>query len=93
MSTPSKTTVVSLPSHIVAEIEAVRIDTSLESFVQEAIQAHVTMLRQQQADDQLAKDYDELALMYPDLMAELADEVWLPLENEALLQTDTDAGR
>ncbi len=58
-----------------------RIDTSLEGFVQEAIQAHVTMLRQQQADDQLAKDYDELALMYPDLMAELADEVWLPLES------------
>ncbi len=93
MSTSSKTTIVRLPSNIVTEIEAVRADTTLESFVQEAVQAHLAVLRQQQTGQQLAKDYDELALMYPDLMADLADEVWLPLENEALLQTATDTGR
>jgi hypothetical protein len=34
--------------------------------------------------EQLAKDYDELAAHYDELAAELADDIWLPLENEAL---------
>lgn len=34
--------------------------------------------------EQLAKDYDELAAIYFELATELADEIWIPLENEAL---------
>jgi hypothetical protein len=36
---------------------------------------------------QLARDCDELAASYGELAAELADEVWLPIENEALLRS------
>ena len=35
---------------------------------------------------QLARDYDTLAAIYD----ELADEVWLPAENEALLHVEKD---
>ena len=38
--------------------------------------------------EQLASDYDELAASYDELAAELADEVWLPLDNEALLRAE-----
>lgn len=41
-----------------------------------------------QLREQLARDYDELAAMYNELASELADEVWLPLENEALSRTE-----
>lgn len=42
--------------------------------------------------ERLARDYDELAEQYDELAAELADEVWLPLENEALLRIEQDMG-
>jgi hypothetical protein len=42
-----------------------------------ALQAHTVQER-------LARDYDELTAHYDELASELADEVWLPLENEAL---------
>ncbi|MBX7234636.1 MAG: hypothetical protein K1X65_09650 [Caldilineales bacterium] len=38
--------------------------------------------------DRLAHDYDILASMYAELADELADEVWVPVENAALLQTE-----
>lgn len=41
-----------------------------------------------QLREQLAQDYDDLAAMYDELADELADEVWLPLENEALSRTE-----
>lgn len=41
-------------------------------------------------EERLARDYEELALMYEELKEELADEVWLPLENESLLATEAD---
>ena len=41
---------------------------------------------------ELARDYDELADHYNELAAELADEVWLPLENESLLRMERDIG-
>jgi hypothetical protein len=40
--------------------------------------------------ERLASDYDELADHYDELAAELADEIWLPLENEALLRVEKD---
>ena len=42
-----------------------------------------------QLREQLARDYDELAAMYEELAEELADEIWLPLENEALSRTES----
>lgn len=41
--------------------------------------------------ERLARDYGELAEHYEELAAELADETWLPLENEALATTETHA--
>jgi hypothetical protein len=41
-----------------------------------------------QIRERLAQDYDELAAMYDELAGELADEAWLPLENEALARTE-----
>ncbi len=40
--------------------------------------------------EQLASDYDSLATLYGELATELADEVWLPAENEALLRAERD---
>ncbi|MEE8392692.1 MAG: hypothetical protein V3S14_18090 [Anaerolineae bacterium] len=54
----------------------------------------VTFLRDRMAPDkvslerQLARDYEALALMYPELAAETSDELWLPLENETLVQVE-----
>ena len=45
-------------------------------------------LQTHQIREQLAQDYDALAAMYDELADELADEVWLPLENEALSRTE-----
>ena len=44
----------------------------------------------QAVQERLARDYDELATLYDELAAELADEVWLPLENEALFHIEKD---
>ena len=38
--------------------------------------------------EQLVSDYDELAASYDEPAADLADEVWLPLEYEALLRAE-----
>ena len=84
MSRAPDTAVVELSSDIDAEIEQVRGDTELEGFVYQAVHAYVTTLRNQQVQEQLARDYDELAAIYPELAADLADDVWMPLENEAL---------
>ena len=40
--------------------------------------------------EQLARDYDDLAALYAELATELADEVWLPVENEAMLHIERD---
>lgn len=84
--TPAK--VIELPSHLVVEIEAVLAGRDIESFVYQAIQTYTATLRQHPDRSQLAADYDKLAIIYDELAAELADEVWLPLENEALLQLE-----
>ncbi len=91
MSRAADAAVIELSSDIVAEIEQVRGDTELEGFVYQAVHAYVTALRNQQVQEQLARDYDELAAIYPELAADLADELWLPAENEVLLQIEKDA--
>jgi hypothetical protein len=42
--------------------------------------------------ERLASDYDELAASYDELAGELADEVWLLAENEALYHVEKDTG-
>ncbi len=37
---------------------------------------------------QLAQDYEALAIMYDELADETSDELWLPLENETLVQVE-----
>lgn len=91
MTTRSSPTVVELPDELVAEIEEVSNDTGVETFVHQAVRAYVSLVRQRSREEQLAKDYDNLADLYDELAAALADEVWLPLENEALLHTERDA--
>lgn len=90
MSETSETVVVTLPGKLIAEIEAVQESPDLETFVHQAIQMYITSLRQHRVQQQLADDYDQLALLYSELSSELADEDWLPLENEALTRTGTE---
>ena len=60
----------------------------------ELLTEFVTFLRDRMAPDkallerQLAQDYDALAMMYTELADETSDELWLPLENEALAQVE-----
>ena len=90
MNATSETAIVTLPGHVVAEIESVESSTDLESFVHQAVHAYVATIRHQTRQEQLARDYDELARLYPELALELADEVWLQAENEALLPDKQD---
>ena len=93
MTPTSDSATVRLSGDVVAEIESVWTGTDLDSFVDQAVQAYVAALLRRKLQEQLARDYDELATFYPELAAELADEVWLSAENEALLRTEHDAGR
>lgn len=80
--------VIELPSDLVAQINTVLSDTSIENFVYQAIKTYTDTMRRRQEETQLAADYDQLAIIYDELAEELADEVWLPLENEALLRLE-----
>ena len=86
----AETITITLPEELTAEIKPLlrKSNVDLETFVHRAIQAYVAALRQRRIQEQLAHDYEALAAMYDELAAELADEVWLPLENEALLHTE-----
>ncbi|MBK6429974.1 MAG: hypothetical protein WAW03_21725 [Anaerolineae bacterium] len=81
-------TLVKIPGALVTEIRSVQPDANLDSFIHQAVQAYITAGRRRQLPQQLARDYDALAAMYSELSAELSDEVWLPAENAALLQTE-----
>ncbi len=70
------------------EIQDVQPGVNLDSFVQQAVRAYITAVRPRALQQQLARDYDALAVMYSELADELADETWLPAENAALLRTE-----
>ena len=46
--------------------------------------------KSERMQERLDSDYSDLADHYDELAAELADEIWLPLENEALLRFEED---
>ncbi|MBM4456456.1 MAG: hypothetical protein FJ011_01620 [Chloroflexi bacterium] len=81
-------TLVKLPDSLVTEIQGVQPGVNLDSFVRQAVRAYITAARRRALQQKLAKDYDALAAMYSELADELADEVWLPAENAALLRTE-----
>jgi len=81
----TQSAVVRLPERLVAEIETVKANADLERFVQQAVESYVITLRQQSLKEKLARNYEQLAADYDELATELADEAWLPAENEALL--------
>ncbi len=77
-----------LPGALVTEIQGAQPGVSVDSFVREAVRSYIAAGQQRRLQKQLAQDYDDLAAMYAELGDELADEVWLPAENAALLQTE-----
>jgi len=88
MARPADSTLVKLPGSLMTEIQGVQPDVNLDSFVRQAVRAYIAAARRRKLQQQLAKDYVALAAMYSELAAELADEVWLPVENAALLRTE-----
>ena len=84
MSNISDVTLIRLPQHLVAEIEALGEGQSVERVVEQAVQTYVDIWHRQHQAVQLAQDYSDLASLYAELSHELADEVWLSCENEAL---------
>jgi hypothetical protein len=91
MNETADSMVIKLPGDVVAEIETVRAGVDVEAFVHQAIHSYVESLLEEKLPQRLDRDYDELAAMYAELASDLADELWLPSENGALLQTEKDA--
>lgn len=79
---------VTLSSQILSELEPIATEThkSVETIVNEAIVEYLRLWQKRKLRVQLAKEYEDLALMWNELIEDLADEKWLPIENEALLQ-------
>lgn len=93
MSNLSDTTLIRLPQYLVIEIEAIGEGHNVEHFVEQAVHIYVQSLQRQQLTVQLAQDYSDLAASYGELAHELADDVWLPSENEALEWTENKAAK
>lgn len=79
---------ITLPRSLIAEIEPIieETQTSLEDFVRQAVTTYLRIIERRKLQAPLECEYDSLADMYDELAAELADETWVPLENEVLLQ-------
>jgi len=82
----SQHTTVTLSPQIVADLEPVMAETheSVESIVNTALVAYLRQWEKRIARDQLAREYDTLAILWPELAEDLADDKWLAVENEAL---------
>lgn len=64
-------------------VESLKLLTEFVTFLRERMAPDKVLLKQQ-----LAQDYEALAMMYPELAAETSDELWLPLENETLVKVE-----
>jgi glutathione S-transferase len=82
----SQNTVVSLSPQLLAELEPMLAEThaSLETVVSAAVTAYLRQWEKRALREQLAREYDELAAMWPELEQDLGDGQWLVVENEAL---------
>ena len=79
---------VTLSPKAISELESVAAETheSIESLVNTAVAEYARLWKKRKAHEQLARQYEELAALWAELAGDLADEKWLPVENEALLQ-------
>ena len=59
---------------------------SLEAIVNEAVAEYLRLWKKRKRRDQLAAEYEELAAIWKELAEDIADEKWLPAENEALIK-------
>jgi len=73
---------------ILSDLEPVVAETreSIETIVNGAVAEYLRQRERRRMREQLVVQYDELAAMWDELAEDLADERWLPVENEALLQ-------
>ena len=87
----SQTKRITLSPQILSDLEPVIAETheNVEAIVNSAMAEYLRLwkkrkLREQLAKQNLAKQYEELAAMWNELAEDVADEKWLPVENEAL---------
>jgi hypothetical protein len=57
---------------------------SVEAVMNEAVTTYLQTYAERKLRERLQQDYQALAEMWPELKAELDDEKWLAVENEAL---------
>lgn len=84
----SEPVTVTLSPEILSNLEPVVAETreSIETIVNGAVAEYLRQWERRRMREQLVVQYDELAAMWDELAEDLADERWLPVENEALLQ-------
>ena len=93
MSNLNDATLIRLPQYLVAKIEAIGAGHNVEHFVEQAVQTYVQSLQHHYLTVQLAQQYNELAASYAEIADELADDLWLSSENEALDRTEHKAAK
>lgn len=81
-------TTVALSPQVLSELEPLAAETheSIEAIVNEAIAEYLRLWKKRRRREQLAQEYEELAAMWKELAEDIAEEKWLPVENEALLK-------
>lgn len=84
----TQTMTVTLSAKIVSQLEPVAEESheSIEAIVNAAIGEYLRLWEKRKLREQLGRQYQELAAMWDELVEDLADEKWLPVENEALAQ-------
>ena len=82
----SQTKRVTLSPQILSELEPIIAETheNIEAIVNVAMAEYLRLWKKRKSREQLAKQYEELAAMWNELAEDVADEKWLPVENEAL---------
>lgn len=85
-----ETLTITLSPKVLADLEPIRAETheSLELIVNAAIAEYLRLWKKHKLREFLAKQYDELAVMWNELAEDLAEERWLSVENEALLKLE-----
>lgn len=84
MNNTIKPIAVIIPDDLLAEIEAVQANADLESFVCQAVRSYIGAIRQRKRHNKVNREYAGSEGQYHELSADLAEEVWLRLEQDAL---------
>lgn len=77
---------ITLSPKLLSEIEPLAVEThqSIDAIVNAAVIDYLRLMRKRKLREQRAKQYAELAAMWHELAEDIADEKWLPVENESL---------